>query len=301
MRRKDLSRVAIINRVTVIGLIVNLVLTISKIAAGIIGKSSAMVADGVHSVSDLATDIVVIVFVRISGKDRDKNHQYGHGKYETFATMLISFAMTLVGIGILYNGSMEVWAVINGHVLESPGIIAVYAALASIFAKETIFWYTRIQGRKVGSQALEANAWHHRSDALSSIGTALGISGAIFLGEQWRVLDPIAGIVVSIFILRASWKIGLPSINELLESSLSKDVEKRIKRLITETPGVENFHNFKSRKIGDNIAVDVHVRVDRNLSVEQSHDIATLIEKSIRNEYGKNSHVGIHIEPFYSV
>lgn len=183
MSRKDLSRIAIINRVTVIGLIVNLVLTISKIAAGIIGKSSAMVADGVHSVSDLATDIVVIVFVRISGKDRDKNHQYGHGKYETFATMLISFAMTLVGIGILYNGSMEVWAVINGHVLESPGIIAVYAALTSIFAKETIFWYTRIQGRKVGSQALEANAWHHRSDALSSIGTALGISGAIFPGR----------------------------------------------------------------------------------------------------------------------
>lgn len=271
----------------------------AKITAGLVGKSAAMVADGVHSVSDLATDIVVLIFVRISGKDSDTNHQYGHGKYETFATMLISFAMILVGIGLLSNGLQQVWATINGAALESPGLIALYAAILSIITKEIVFWYTKTQGRKVGSQALEANAWHHRSDALSSIGTALGISGAIFLGEQWRILDPIAGIIVSVFILRAGWKIGIPSIGELLESSLPKNMETEIKQFIEKTSGVKNFHNFKSRKIGDNIAVDVHVRVDKDLSVEQSHDIATEIELGIRTRYGKHSHIGIHIEPFY--
>lgn len=293
------SRTHIISRVTIVGSIVNLVLTLGKLVAGIVGNSSAMVADGVHSVSDLATDIIVLVFVRIAGKERDSNHHYGHGKYETFATMLISFAMAIVGIGIFISGTKLILAAMGGEVIEQPGLIAVYAAVLSIVLKESVFWYTKIAGERVGSPALVANAWHHRSDALSSVGTALGISGAIFLGEQWRILDPIAGVVVSFFILRASWKIAIPSIKELLETSLSKETETEIVRIIENTYGVKNYHNLKSRKIGDNIAVDVHVRVNKDLSVELSHDIATEIEKNIREQYGTEAHIGIHIEPYY--
>jgi len=293
------SRVKKIKKVTLIGSVINLLLTAGKIIAGIVGKSSAMVADGVHSLSDLVTDIIVLVFVRISGKKRDKNHQYGHGKYETFATMLISFALMIVGVGILWTGTKKVIDSFNGVLIEQPNIIAFYAAIVSITSKEALFWYTKIIGVKINSQAVIANAWHHRSDALSSIGTALGISGAIFLGEKWRVLDPIAGIIVSFFILKVAWDIANPSIKELLESSLPEDTENEISKIIKTTSGVQDFHNLRTRKIGEIVAIEVHVKVDKNLTVESSHQIATEIEKSLREKYGNQSHIGVHIEPYY--
>ena len=293
------SRVNTIKKVTIIGSIVNLILSTGKVIAGIVGKSSAMLADGIHSFSDLVTDIIVIVFVGIAGKERDKDHQYGHGKFETFATMLISFALIIVGIGILWNGAKKVIDSINGIIIHQPGIIALIAALISIISKEVLFWYTKLAGEKFKSQALIANAWHHRSDAFSSIGTAMGISGAIFLGEKWRILDPIAGIIVSIFILKVAWEIATPSVKELLESSLSEDTENEISSIIIATPGVKGYHNLKTRKIGDIIAIEVHVKVDKDLTVEISHEIASTIEKSLREKFGNQSHIGVHIEPFY--
>jgi len=287
--------------VTLIGSAVNLVLTVGKIIAGFLGRSSAMIADGIHSLSDLVTDIIVLVFIRVSGKERDKNHQYGHGKYETFATMLISFALMIVGAGILWTSSKKVIDSIHGVLIEEPGYIALYAALFSIVVKEGLYWYTKIFGEKVNSQAMVANAWHHRSDAFSSIGTALGISGAILLGEKWRVLDPIAGIIVSFFILKVAWDIANPSIKELLENSLPEETENEILEIITNTSGVKGFHNLRTRKIGDIIAIEVHVKVDKDLSVESSHQIATEIEKSMQNKFGIQSHIGIHIEPYYKV
>lgn len=292
------NRVRTIQHVTLVGSAVNLLLTAGKIVAGVVGKSSAMLADGVHSLSDLITDIIVLVFVRISGKKRDKNHRYGHGKYETFATMLISFALLFVGIGILWTGARKIVASFHGVVIEQPGYIALYAALISIVSKEGLYWYTKIIGSRVNSRAVVANAWHHRSDAFSSVGTALGISGAILLGEKWRVLDPIAGVIVSFFILKVAWDIAHPSIRELLEEALPDETEEVISGIIRTTPGVKDFHQVRTRKIGDIIAIEAHVKVDKTLTVVESHHIATAIEKSIRAKFGRQTHIGIHIEPY---
>ena len=293
----DASRIKRIKRVTLTGSVINLLLTAAKILAGILGKSSAMIADGVHSLSDFVTDIIVLVFIGVSGKERDEDHQYGHGKFETFAAMLISFALLFVGAGIIWTGVKKIIGSMNGIAIEQPGYIALVAAVVSIITKEALFWYTKIVGVKLNSQAVVANAWHHRSDAFSSIGTTLGIAGAILLGEKWRILDPVAGIVVSFFILKVAWEIARPSINELLERSLPEDALNEIVKIISENPDVKAFHNLKTRRIGDACAIEFHIKVDKSLTVESSHDIATELEKMIRNKFGSKTHVGIHIEP----
>lgn len=286
-------------RITYIGMLVNILLTAGKLMAGIVGKSSAMLADGVHSLSDILTDFVVVAFVGIAGKESDSDHQYGHGKYETFATMLISFALMAVGIGILWDGLMEVIKVIQGNQIEKPGMIALYAAVISIVAKELLFRYTVVVGRRTNNQAVLANAWHHRSDAFSSLGAALGIGGAIYFGEQWRILDPIAGMVVSFFIIKVAITYGLPSIKELLETALPHDTTCEIEGIIMQQQGVRHFHRIRTRKIGNSLAIEAHVKVDKDLTVEASHQIATTVENALRERFGIQTHVGIHIEPFY--
>lgn len=292
------KRIKQIKNVTLQGSFINFILTVGKVIAGIVGNSTAMIADGIHSLSDFITDVIVIVFIKVSGKEKDKNHHYGHGKYETFATMLISFALIIVGFGILYTGAVKIIDSLNGELIEKPGFIALYAALISIVFKEGLFWYTKIEGKKLNSQAMIANAWHHRSDAFSSIGTAFGISGAILLGERWRILDPIAGIIVSFFILKVAWDIAKPSIDELLDSSLPETTEKELEEIVKRTKGVEFFHNLRTRKIGENISVEVHIKVDKNMTVELSHKIATEIEITVRKRFGERSHVIVHVEPF---
>lgn len=284
-------------KVTLVGFIINLLLSIAKLIAGITGKSAAMVADAVHSISDFTTDVVVIAFVGVTAKDCDDNHHYGHGKYETFATLLISAALLAVGIGLLLNGVQNSIKVINGESLEKPGIIALIAAIVSVIIKEALYWYTVIVGKKINSKAVIANAWHHRSDAFSSIGTTLGIGGAIFLGEKWRILDPLAGALVSIFIIKVAIDLGLPSIKELLESSIPKKEEEDIIRIITNTDGVKKYHHLRTRKVGNAYAIDVHIKLDRNISFVKSHDIATDLEKQLRAIYGNNTLLSIHTEP----
>ena len=284
-------------RVTIVGFFVNLVLTLAKITAGILGKSAAMLADGVHSLSDFVTDIVVIAFVNVSGKDSDDNHKYGHGKFETFATLIISLALAGVGIGIFINGLEKIVEYLNGREIEQPGMIALWAALISIVSKEILFRYTIIVGKRINSPAVIANGWHHRSDAFSSLGTALGISGAIFLGESWRILDPIAGIVVSLFIMKVSYDLGMPSVKELLEASLPKDVVNEIETIINTHPDVIKYHHLKTRKVGTLYAIDVHIKLNKEISFVRSHDIATEIELSIREKYGNGTHINIHTEP----
>ncbi|HMM11807.1 MAG TPA: cation diffusion facilitator family transporter [Bacteroidales bacterium] len=297
MKNQDRSKT--VTRVTVAGMLVNLVLTVAKIVAGIVGRSAAMLADGFHSLSDIITDLVVLTFVRMSGKESDETHHYGHGKYETFATMIISFALLVVGVAIFWESLQKVYGAINGEVLAQPGSVALWAALVSIVVKEWLFRWTRLVGQRIDSSAVVANAWHHRSDALSSIGTALGISGAIFLGESWRVLDPIAGMVVSVFIIKVAWDLGVPSIRELLEATLPDHVNDEIVALINDQHGVKSFHRLKTRKIGNVLAVEVHVKVDKGLSVEASHEIATAVEQALRRRFGNQTHVGVHIEPYY--
>lgn len=284
-------------KVTWVGFVINLLLSIAKLTAGITGKSAAMVADAVHSISDFTTDVVVLAFVGVTAKDCDDNHHYGHGKYETFATLLISAALLAVGIGLLLNGVQNSIKVINGESLEKPGIIALIAAIVSVIIKEALYWYTVIVGKKINSKAVIANAWHHRSDAFSSIGTTLGIGGAIFLGEKWRILDPLAGALVSIFIIKVAIDLGLPSIKELLESSIPKKEEEDIIRIITNTDGVKKYHHLRTRKVGNAYAIDVHIKLDRNISFVKSHDIATDLEKQLRAIYGNNTLLSIHTEP----
>lgn len=293
-----MNRVKEARKVTWVGFAVNMVLTILKIIAGFLGKSTAMIADGIHSLSDFITDLFVIIFIGISGKEKDEDHRYGHGKYETFATLLISLALILVGIGIFWSGISKIIQVVNGGVLEQPTYLALFAAIISIISKEALFWYTKIVGDKINSNAVIANAWHHRSDAFSSIGTALGISGAIFLGESWRILDPIAGVIVSFFILKVAFELGMPSIHELLERSLPQETEKSIVDIIESHPDVIFQHNLKTRKIGNIFAIDVHIKLDKDISFVKSHDVATEIEVSLREKFGEKTVTNIHTEPY---
>ena len=291
------SRQKSIYKVTWIGSVVNFLLLAFKFAAGILGHSAALVADAVHSLSDFATDIIVILFVRISGKPEDEDHKYGHGKYETLATAAIGLILFAVGIGILVNGATSVGDFLKGKVLPAPSIVALIVAAISIISKEILYRYTINEGKKLNSQAVIANAWHHRSDAFSSIGTLIGIGGAIFLGEKWRILDPIAAIVVSGFIMKVAIDLLKPCIDELLERSLPAETEQKILEMITSFPEVSSPHHLRTRRIGNHFAIEVHIRMDGQTTLEMAHHTATLIERRIKEEFGPETHIGIHMEP----
>lgn len=296
-REEDAARQRGIYRVTLVGSVANLLLMIFKFVAGIVGHSAAMLADAVHSLSDFVTDIIVLVFVRISSKPEDEGHDYGHGKYETLATAIIGIILVLVGFGIFWNGVQSIWRFLQGESLSEPGMLALVAAVVSIVAKELLYQYTVLRGKSLNSQAVVANAWHHRSDALSSIGTAVGIGGAILLGPAWRVLDPIAAVVVSGFIMKVAVQLLIPCLDELLEKSLPAEVENKIVETILSFPGVSSPHHLRTRRIGSNYAIEVHVRMDGRISLEEAHHTATQIELKLKELFGKNTHVGIHVEP----
>lgn len=283
--------------VTLMGSVVNVVLLVFKFMAGILGGSAAMIADAVHSLSDFLTDIVVVLFVKISSKPEDKDHDYGHGKYETLATSFIGVALLCVGLYILYSGSYRTWAAFNGAPIEQPGIVALLAALFSIMLKEWTYRFTVKVGKEVQSQAVIANAWHHRSDSLSSIGTAIGIGGAIFLGKEWAVLDPIAAVVVSIFIIRTAAMLVSGALNELLEKSLPDEEERQIEEIVHSEPEVSGMHHLCTRRIGSRIAIEMHLRMPGDISLNESHAHATNIERKLRSHFGERTHINIHVEP----
>lgn len=297
MTNPEHTRQQRIYQVTLLGSIVNVFLLLIKLAAGLLGHSSAMVADAIHSLSDFLTDIVVILFVRWSGKPADEDHDYGHGKYETIATSLIGMALLIVAIGLGWNSMQTMWQWFTGYTLPLPKTIALWTALISIVLKEWIFRITRRVARLTDSQALEANAWHHRSDALSSIGTALGIGGAILLGPKWAVLDPIAATIVSLFIIRAAYSLLRRSGGDLLEESLPDEIESEITRLAEEEPQVSEIHHLCTRRIGSYIAIEMHLRMPGNISLFESHQHASNIEHKLRRHFGHNTHIILHVEP----
>lgn len=286
-----------IRKITLIGAVVNIVLTAFKIVAGMLGRSAAMIADGVHSLSDLLSDVVVLVFTHISSKGRDRDHSFGHGKFETLATLIVSLILMAVGGKLMAGGVQKIIAVMNSETIPVPGLIALWAALASIIAKEILYWVTVRVGGKVNSPVVIANAWHHRSDAFSSIGALAGIGGAILLGEKWTILDPIASCCISIAIIVVAVKMALPSLSELLETSLPEAIEEDIKQTAASVPGVEDIHNLQTRRNGISFIIDAHVVVDPTISVVQAHDIATAVEDALRSKYGAETQVSIHIEP----
>ena len=285
-------------RVTLVGFVVNLILSAAKLAAGILGRSGAMVADAIHSFSDMATDIVVIVFARISSKPKDDGHDYGHGKYETLATIIISLALAAVGIGILSSSIGSIRTILEGGTLPRPGAVALVAAVVSIVAKEILYRYTVRVGRRIDSPSVIANAWHHRSDALSSLGTLAGIGCAYFLGEKWRIADPIAALLVAVFIFKIALDLIRTGLGELLEKSLPADVEQEILSIVTANPEIRSPHNLRTRRIGASIAIEVHVRVDGAMSVAHSHALTVDIEHRLRARFGAGTMIAIHVEPF---
>jgi len=283
--------------VTLVGGAANVVLLLVKFLAGIFGHSAAMLADAVHSLSDFVTDIIVLVFIHISSKPQDKDHDYGHAKYETLATTLIGFALLLVAGGILYSGATKIIGWWNGETLVAPGMLAFWVALLSIVIKEAVYRYTTVKARKLDSQALEANAWHHRSDALSSVGTAIGIGGAIFLGQRWTVLDPLASIVVSLLIVKVAFDLLGNGIGDLTERSLPDNIEQEMLSLVSALPGVVEPHNLRTRRLGNHYAIELHIRMDGDITLREAHDKATEVEHLLRDRYGKETHIAVHVEP----
>ena len=282
---------------TIIGSIANFLLVLLKFVAGFIGNSAAMIADAVHSLSDFVTDVIVIVFVRFAHKPKDELYAYGYGKYETLATAIIGVLLFIVGSGILWDGGWKIYHYFADDTLPEPHIIAFYMALVSIAVKELLYRYTAAVGRAVKSQVVVANAWHHRSDAMSSIGTAVGIGGAIFFGDGFEILDPVAAIVVSFFIMKVAIQLIITSLGELLEKSLPEEVQEQIRQIILSYPGVSEPHHLRTRRIGNTYAIDVHLRMDGDMPLRIAHDHVSAIERKIRAAFGMQTHISIHLEP----
>ena len=286
-----------IYKVTLVGSLVNVALLLFKFVAGIVGHSAAMIADAIHSLSDFLTDVIVLVFIRISDKPRDKSHDYGHGKYETLAMMLIGVALLVVAVGILYSGATKIHQWLEGAQLEAPGMLALWAALLSIVMKEAVYRYSMVKARQLNSQAVEANAWHHRSDALSSLGTAVGIGGAIFFGQRWTVLDSLASCVVGVLIVKVAVDLLRNALGDLLEHSLPDAVKEEILQLVASLSGVVEPHNLRTRRIGNHYAIELHIRMKGDITLREAHDKASEVEALLKHHYGRETHVAVHVEP----
>lgn len=297
LRIISMNREQTISRVTIGGAIGNLLLAAFKLAAGLLGQSAAMMADAIHSISDLISDVIVLVMVKVSSKAADKGHDYGHGKYETLATVIVAIMLLVVGAELMVSGLQKINVVMAGGELAVPGIIALVAALVSILVKELLYQWTARVGKRVNSPAMISNAWHHRTDALSSIGSALGIGGAMLLGGQWAVLDPLVCCAISIFIIVISVKMIMPALHELTEGSLSEEVENDVVSLITSVEGIDNVHDLKTRRNGPTIIISAHIVVDPKMTVSEAHHITVLAENAVRSKYGKETLISIHIEP----
>ena len=286
-----------IYKVTLVGSAANVVLTVFKFVAGIVGHSAAMTADAVHSFSDLLTDAVVLFFVRISSKPEDRDHEYGHGKYETLATTIIGIALAAVSVSLGWKAVEALLFWYSGGSLPAPGMLALWAAAVSIVLKELVYRYTVHRGHVLNSPAVEANAWHHRSDALSSLGTLAGIGGAILLGDRWTVLDPLAGLIVSFFILGVAWKLLKQGFDELMEASLPDEVEKEIRAVVTSFPDVRDPHHLRTRRIGSRYAIELHIRMDGTLPLAVAHARTCEIERALKARFGERTHITLHVEP----
>lgn len=284
-------------RITLWGSLVNVVLTALKFAAGILGCSAAMIADAVHSLSDLLTDAVVLLFVRISSRPADNDHPYGHGKYETLATTIVAIALLAAGGVLAAEGVEKILTALRGEELVMPGRIALWAALISIAAKELIYRLTIRVGKRVQSSALEANAWHHRTDALSSVATAVGVGGALLFGGKWAVLDPIAAVLVSVFIIVTAGKLLHEAVQDLMEKSLPQEVEQQIRSIVATDSEMSEMHHLRTRRVGNVYSIEMHLRMHGDVSLYEAHRHSMILEQKLRERFGEQTMVTIHLEP----
>lgn len=301
MKLGSVSPGSLEERVSWVGLWVNTALVAVKYCAGILGHSAAMVADATHSMSDLITDVMAVIGFRLSSKPMDECHAYGHGRAETLLEGLCGISLLGAGLFILHGGLMGIWGTINGQVPRPPEGFAALAALLSVVTKEWLYRYTDRWARQLRSFALRAKGLDHRSDALSSVGTLIGIGGAWWLGGSFAALDSVAAAAVSFFIIRSSIPIMGRSLNELMEGSLPKEELDLISEALDKTVGVMAHHHVRTRRIGPTAAVEAHILVDPHMALWEAHAIATEAERAIRNALGPRTMVTIHVEPWEEV
>ena len=285
-------------RVTLLGLVINIILTVGKYAAGFLGNSGAMLADATHSLSDLLTDVAVIFGLSYTSKPPDEDHAYGHGRIETLTAAFCGLVLFLAGLGIFFGGTRNIMRSLRGETLPHPGMVALWAAVISILLKEALFHVTYARSKKLKSPSLEANAWHHRSDAMSSVGALLGIGGSLIGGDGWAVLDPLAAVLVSAFIIHVSISISWDSIKDVLDTSLAPEQLSLIERTALCFPEIKDIHKIRTRRIGFYAAIEAHILMDGELSLKHSHDVATTLENSLKSILGKHSLITLHTEPY---
>ena len=284
--------------VSSISIIVNLLLSLFKLIAGIIARSDAMISDAVHSASDVLSTIVVIVGSKISSKESDTEHPYGHERIECVSSIILSGMLLVTGIGIGIVGVKKIIAGSTGDDLTVPGILALIAAIVSIIVKEWMYWFTRLAAKKINSGSLMADAWHHRSDALSSIGSFAGILGAR-LG--YPILDSIASVIICVVIVKVSMDIFHDSINKMIDHSCNEATEYKIRSLITTIPGIKRIDLLHTRLFGMKIYVDIEIAVDENLRLKEAHHIAEQVHYSVENVFPEVKHCMVHVNPASSV
>lgn len=284
-------------RITVAGAAVNTALLLLKAAAGLLGNSQAMVADAVHTFSDLTTDLAVVIGMRFASKPRDADHAYGHGKYEAIAAAVVGIAILLVAIKIAMGAMGGISALLGGTPVPVPSPYAFWVAIASIVVKELLYRRTVVVGDRIQSAAVLANAWHHRSDALSSLGTAAGIGMAVFLGEKWVIMDSIAALLVSLVLLKVACTIIHEQMGELADRALPEETCREIEEIALRFPHISHPHNLRTRMVGRTMVLDLHVRVDPDMRVADAHAIITQLESRLCEHFGDSTLTCIHIEP----
>lgn len=290
---KEESKVAM--KVSKVSIFINILLSVIKLGAGILANSGAMISDAVHSASDVLSTFIVIIGVKIGGQNADEKHQYGHEKLECVVAVFLAIMLGLTGIGIGYEGIGRIEKALNGD-LPAPGILALIAAVLSILVKEWMYWYTRNSAKKINSPSLMADAWHHRSDAFSSIGSLIGIGGAII---GFKILDPIAAIIIAVIILKVSYDIGKDAVEKIVDVSCDEKVVNEIKRLTLEEIGVKGIDSLKTRIFGAKFYIDLEISVDGNISLNEAHIIAEKVHNKIEESFSEAKHCMVHVNPKY--
>ena len=281
------------NKVSIISIIANTFLAIFKLLAGIFAHSSAMISDAIHSASDVFSSFVVIIGIKLSSKEPDKEHPYGHERLECVAAMILAVILFITGSGIFYNALKNI---LNGEYnnITTPGVLALIAAIISIITKEAMYWYTRHYAKKIDSSALMADAWHHRSDALSSVGALIGI---FFARIGYPIMDSVASIVIFIFIVKASIDIFMDATNKVVDHSCDEELEKEIYNYVMKNKDVKDIDLFKTRMFGNKIYVDLEICLDENLTLKEAHDIAESLHDKLEKKFDKVKHVMVHVNP----
>ncbi len=290
-RSEPAERYQATRRVTLVGLVVNLLLGVGKIAIGVTAHSQSLVADGIHSLSDLATDLMVIFAAKHAHREADREHPYGHGRIETVMTVALGAVLVLVAIGIAWDA---VHRLFNPVELLTPGMLALVAALVSVLAKEALYHYTLVVARRLRSQMLRANAWHHRSDAISSIVVMIGVAGTM---AGLPYLDAIAAVIVGFMVAKIGWDLAWRSLQELIDTALDEQELERIRAAIRDVKGVRALHMLRSRMSGGDALVDVHIQVDPTLSVSEGHQIGEKVRQTLINDIDAVADVTVHIDP----